>query len=85
MQEISRLPSNTASCQRPKPARIVPSVVIRIGSGTKAFVCRVASLNSVPHQRKWDSLRAGIKLHVVTKEMAEAHAKIVRLALPKAS
>src|SRR5664279_2488267 len=46
MQLISCLPSKTANRQRPKPARIVPFVVIRIGSVTDGFVIRAASLNS---------------------------------------
>lgn len=43
---ISCLRSNNANRQRPKPARIVPFVVIRIGSGTDCSFSRAASLNS---------------------------------------
>src|SRR5664279_3305964 len=46
IQLISCLPLKTAARQRPKPARIVPFVVIRIGSVTDGFVSRAASLNS---------------------------------------
>jgi hypothetical protein len=46
MQLSSCLASKTADRQRPKPARIVPFVVIRIGSGTDGFGSRAASLNS---------------------------------------
>src|SRR5260370_15856871 len=46
MQLISGRPSKTAALQRPKPATIVPFVVIRIGSVTNGFVSRTASLNS---------------------------------------
>ena len=46
MQWISCLRSNNANRQRPKPARIVPFVVIRIGSGTDCSFSRAASLNS---------------------------------------
>ncbi len=46
IQLISCPPFNTAARQRPKPASIVPLVVIRIGSVTNGFVSRASSLNS---------------------------------------
>src|SRR5881296_446029 len=46
MQWISCLPSNNANRQRPIPARIVPFVVMRIGSATDWSFSRAASLNS---------------------------------------
>jgi hypothetical protein len=46
MQLISKSPLKTADCQRPKPERIVPLVVIRIGSVTDKWFSLAAWLNS---------------------------------------
>jgi hypothetical protein len=72
MQLSSCLASKTADRQRPKPARIVPFVVIRIGSGTDGFGSRAASLNSsiTPVQPSSSSARDAVAVVLRNEQRA---------------
>src|SRR5271170_512785 len=71
MQLISCLPFKSADCQRPVPARMIPHVVIRIGSVTERFVSHAAlPSNDIALKSPKDSKRGVIRA-VASRLLAE--------------